>query len=109
MRGRVLIADIQREVARELKVPVSIMRDRTPTSKCGANPWPTARARQAAIALSVLLTEHSNVRIGSFFGGRDPTTVRHASMMVAKRRKTDPALHNALRRVTLALLMERSA
>lgn len=98
--GKILVADVQRAVARELGVPVSIMREPPPTTKCGANPWATARARQAAMALSVLLTEHSNVRIGQFFGGRDPTTVRHASIMVARRRRDDAKLHGVLRRVT---------
>jgi chromosomal replication initiation ATPase DnaA len=57
-----------------------------------------------AIALSHLLTDHSRNRIGHFFGGRDPTTVRHACEAVHRRCRADPNLHEAMRRLTLDLI-----
>jgi chromosomal replication initiation ATPase DnaA len=105
MAGRVLIADIQREVAHEFGLPTRVM---TEPHRVGIRAMEHARPRQAAMALAHLLTDHSRSRIGFLFGGRDPTTVRHACIEVAKRRRTDPKLHNALRRVTLALLIERA-
>lgn len=62
-----------------------------------------ARPRQVAMTLCVLLTSHSGARIGTFFD-RDPTTVLYARRAVEKRRRSDPALHNAMRRITLELL-----
>lgn len=105
MGGGVRIADIQRAMARELGVPLSIMRESARGgTRNGTNAWPIARARQSAMALSILLTEHSYPRVGYFFGGRDPTTVRHACAIVAERRRSDERLHNAMRRVTLELV-----
>ncbi|MGH8003964.1 MAG: chromosomal replication initiator protein DnaA, partial [Limisphaerales bacterium] len=48
-----------------------------------------AMARQVAMYLSRLLTDHSLKSIGSFFGGRDHSTVIHACEIVSGRMKTD--------------------
>jgi chromosomal replication initiator protein len=48
-----------------------------------------AIARQAAMYLSVELTNHSTVNVGLHFGGRDHTTVIYAHRMVAKKMSED--------------------
>jgi len=48
-----------------------------------------ALARQAAMYLSVELTNHSTVNIGLHFGGRDHTTVIYAHRMINKRMGND--------------------
>jgi chromosomal replication initiator protein len=100
--GRILIADVQRAVARELGVPVSVMREdsRSP----GARKREHSHPRQAAIALSSILTDHSYVRIGQLHGGRDHSTVISSCAAVARRLRVDPELHGMMRRVTLELV-----
>jgi hypothetical protein len=80
------IADIQRAVAAEFGVPLHTMREPAPTEPCLRNNFDVAHARQVAIALSFVLTDHSRKRIGDYFGGRDHTTVLHACRQVEKRR-----------------------
>ena len=48
-----------------------------------------AMARQVAMYISRLLTDHSLKSIGSFFGGRDHSTVIHACEIVSSRMKND--------------------
>ena len=48
-----------------------------------------ARPRQVAMALAKELTSHSLPEIGEAFGGRDHTTVLHASRKVAELRESD--------------------
>ena len=48
-----------------------------------------ALARQAAMYLSVELTNHSTVNIGLHFGGRDHTTVIYAHRMINERMEND--------------------
>jgi len=48
-----------------------------------------ARPRQMAMALAKDLTNHSLPEIGSFFGGRDHTTVLHACRKIKELRETD--------------------
>jgi chromosomal replication initiator protein len=100
----IFVAQIQQAIASEYGIPVELMREPAPCSRSKANVRDVAHPRQAAMALSVLLTNQSYERIGFYFGGRDHTTVRHAASAVAKRRKTDARLHNAMRRVTLELV-----
>lgn len=96
------IEAIQQAAAREFGVPAQTMRQPAPhgTGHVGINTYQHSRPRQAAMALAVLLTGHSSARIGHFFGGRDPTTVRHAHLTVAKRRLSDAELHAKMRRIT---------
>ena len=95
------IADIQTAVAREYRVPFRIMRE---PDGMGTRMRDHARPRQAAMALAALLSEHSYVRIGQLFGGRDHSTVMAACRVVAVRRRGDPKLHSAMRRVSLELV-----
>jgi len=48
-----------------------------------------ARPRQVAMALAKELTSHSLPEIGEAFGGRDHTTVLHASRKIAELRQSD--------------------
>ena len=98
------IASIQHAVAKHYSVTVAMLKEPRPTSKRGMNNWDISRPRQVAMALSVLLTNHSYPRIGHYFGGRDHATVRYANVVVAKRRREDPKLHNFMRRLTLELV-----
>lgn len=100
------IAQIQTAVARECKVDVAAMKEPAPhgTGRSEVNTFDKSHPRQAAMALSVLLTEHSLVRIGHFFGGRDHSTVIHACRAVAKRRRNDAKLHETMRRLSLELI-----
>lgn len=51
-----------------------------------------ARPRQIAMALAKELTKHSLPEIGEAFGGRDHTTVLHATRKVVELRSTDPRI-----------------
>lgn len=65
------IGRIQRIVAEYYNIPLSEMTsDRRPRA--------IARPRQIAMYLCRMLTPHSLPRIGTYFGGRDHTTVMHA-------------------------------
>jgi len=61
--------------------------------------WP----RQVGMFLARRLTGLSLVRIGTFFGGRDHTTVLHAYQKVEQQRNDDPALATTLRRLEAEL------
>lgn len=93
------IATIQQAVANHYRLPLRIMREPS-----GATPPEHVRPRQVAMCLAMRLTDHSFGRVGHFFGGRDPTTVRHAMNATQLRSRTDQKLHNALRRITLELV-----
>jgi chromosomal replication initiation ATPase DnaA len=97
-----LVAQIKRAVAAEYGVALAVMDE--PNSAPGARLREHAHPRQIAICLSTRLTDHSYVRIGQFFGGRDHSTVISSCASVEKRRLTDPKLHNAMRRLTLELV-----
>ena len=92
------VAQIQAIVARECGIPVRSM-----TRPHGIGSREHAKERQLAIALATRLTDHSLVRIGHFFGGRDHTTVIHAVKAVEERSRTDPAIKETMRRITLEL------
>lgn len=100
----ITIDSIQQALAQEYGIPAARMREPFMLGGKGINTRDACYPRQAAMALSVLLTDHSRTRIGHFFGGRDRATVYHACSAVAKRRRTDARLHNAMRRVTLDLV-----
>lgn len=80
---QVTIENIQKTVAEYYKIRVAdlLSPQRTRT---------LARPRQMAMALSKELTNHSLPEIGRAFGGRDHTTVLHASRKVASLRESDP-------------------
>ena len=64
-----------------------------------------ARPRQLAMALAKELTKHSLPEIGQAFGGRDHTTVLHATRKIKSLRESDATIEedyrNLLRMLTL--------
>jgi len=93
----VSIDNIQRIVAEYYKIKVSdILSKRRSRS--------VARPRQVAMALAKELTNHSLPEIGDAFGGRDHTTVLHATRKIAELRETDADIRedykNLLRTLT---------
>lgn len=78
----VTLESIQKTVAEYFKVRVSDLLSKKRTRSI-------ARPRQIAMALAKELTSHSLPEIGDSFGGRDHTTVLHATRKVAELRETD--------------------
>lgn len=100
----IFVSDIQREVAAHYGIPADAMRQpRVVGRRSGENGFTVSHPRQVAMALCCRLTEHSQVRIGQLFGGRDHSTVIHAREQVEKRCRNDAALSKLMRRVTLDL------
>lgn len=95
---RPTIAQIQTKVAEHYHLPRRVMLDRSLI-------WGHSHPRQVAMALAVRLTPHSVSRVGHFFGGRDPTTVRHAVKQVRKR-CCDPAKRSELLALARIVLRE---
>jgi chromosomal replication initiator protein len=87
---QVTIENIQKVVASYFKIRVndlsSVKRTRT-----------VARPRQVAMALAKELTKHSLPEIGQAFGGRDHSTVIHATKRVAALRESDPIMEEDYR------------
>ncbi|WP_407920179.1 chromosomal replication initiator protein DnaA [Halopseudomonas xinjiangensis] len=93
----VSIDNIQRTVAEYYKIKIAdILSKRRSRS--------VARPRQVAMALSKELTNHSLPEIGDAFGGRDHTTVLHATRKIAELREIDADIRedykNLLRTLT---------
>lgn len=93
----VSIDNIQRTVAEYYKIKIAdILSKRRSRS--------VARPRQVAMALAKELTNHSLPEIGDAFGGRDHTTVLHATRKIAELRETDADIRedykNLLRTLT---------
>lgn len=102
----ILVADIQRAVALRYRCPLSAMKEPDGiNARIRRRVWP----RQVAMVLAARLTEHSYVRIGQFFGGRDHSTVMYACDAVEKRGKKNPKLRQSLRRLTLELIQQSQA
>lgn len=95
--GKILVADVQRAVAREFDLPVSVMSE--PSGVPGAQTAEHARPRQLAMSLSLILTRHSLVRVGQFFGNRDHSTVISARKSVDRRLRTDAKFKASARNV----------
>jgi chromosomal replication initiator protein len=87
---QVTIDNIQKTVANYYKIRVAdlVSTKRTRT---------IARPRQVAMALAKELTKHSLPEIGSAFGGRDHSTVIHATRRIAELRESDPAIEEDYR------------
>ena len=87
---QVTIENIQKTVAEYYKLKTNDMlsakRNRS-----------VARPRQVAMALAKELTRHSLPEIGSAFGGRDHTTVLHATRKVKELRESDSGLEEDYR------------
>lgn len=77
----VSVDNIQRTVAEYYKIKMADMISKRRNRS-------VARPRQMAMCLSKELTNHSLPEIGSFYGGRDHTTVLHACRTIHDLRKT---------------------
>ena len=92
------VENIQRTVAEYYKIRVSDLLSPKRTRS-------VTRPRQAAMALSKELTNHSLPEIGQFFGGRDHTTVLHACRKVQEIMASDAKFqedYNNLKRLLSA-------
>lgn len=98
----IFVRDIQQAVAREHGIDPAIMR--WPYRHSGARLRDHAWPRQEAMALSLLLTDHSKVRIGHFFGGRDHSTVIEARKRVSQRATENAETRERLARIAMELL-----
>lgn len=78
----ITVNNIQKTVAEYFKIRVADL-----LSKSRARQ--VARPRQIAMTLSKELTDHSLPEIGDFFGGRDHTTVLHATRKVKELKDTN--------------------
>ena len=89
--------NIQKTVANYYRIRISDINSKNRSRS-------VARPRQMAMALSKELTHHSLPEIGDAFGGRDHTTVLHASKKIKELRKSDPKVQedyqNLLRIIT---------
>ena len=94
---QVSIDNIQRVVAEYYKIRVSDLHSKRRSRS-------VARPRQVAMTLSKELTNHSLPEIGNAFGGRDHTTVLHATRKIKELRGTDAEIaedyKNLLRHLT---------
>lgn len=94
---QVTITNIQKIVAEYYKI-------RTADLLSSKRSRSIARPRQIAMALAKELTKHSLPEIGSAFGGRDHTTVLHATRKIKSLRDTDASIEedyiNLLRTLT---------
>ncbi|WP_186342904.1 chromosomal replication initiator protein DnaA [Allochromatium palmeri] len=95
---QVSLENIQRTVAEYYKL-------RTSDLLSAKRSRSLARPRQLAMALAKELTKHSLPEIGHAFGGRDHTTVLHATRKIKSLRESDAAIEedykNLLRILTL--------
>jgi chromosomal replication initiator protein len=92
----VTLESIQKTVAEYFKVRVSDLLSKKRTRSI-------ARPRQIAMALAKELTSHSLPEIGDAFGGRDHTTVLHATRKVAELRESDNRVHEDYRNLLRTL------
>ena len=94
---QVSIDNIQRVVAEYYKIRVSDLHSKRRSRS-------VARPRQVAMTLSKELTNHSLPEIGNAFGGRDHTTVLHATRKIKELRDSDADIaedyKNLLRHLT---------
>ncbi len=93
---QVTIENIQKTVAEYFKIRTADML----SSKRNRS---IARPRQIAMALAKELTKHSLPEIGVAFGGKDHTTVLHATRRVKELRETESSIEGGQALVTGAL------
>lgn len=93
---RITIDSIQKTVAEYFKV-------RTADLLSAKRSRSIARPRQIAMTLAKELTKHSLPEIGSAFGGRDHTTVLHATRKIRELRDSDPTLEEDFRNLLRSL------
>ncbi len=87
---QVTIENIQKVVAGYFKIRVNDLSSPKRTRT-------VARPRQIAMSLAKELTKHSLPEIGNAFGGRDHSTVIHATKRVAALRESDPNIEEDYR------------
>lgn len=100
----ILIRQIQDAVADHHGIPPETMRA---PDGFGSRDHYISRPRQQAMAICSVLTKHTSVTIGRFFGGRDHSTVIHA-VKVTRQRSSDPEVSSAMRHVARRLLLEEA-
>jgi chromosomal replication initiator protein len=88
---------IAKRVATYYQLDVKSLRGRARQSR-------TLGPCQVAMYLARELTGQAWPRIGGFFGGRDPSTVRHAHAKIAEQQAEDAALATALRQLRAELM-----
>lgn len=70
---------------------------------------PVVRARSLAMLFARRLGNHSLQQIGKYYGGRDHTTVIHACRKAESELKTDPALAETAKKISIQLAAFSSA
>jgi len=89
----IAIPEIQEAVMRRYNVRLADLQSRK-RSKSISLP------RQVCMYLARQLTRHSLEEIGGFFGGRDHTTVLHATKTIGQQRQADVELHATLEEIS---------
>ena len=93
---QISVDNIQRMVADYFKIKISDLLSKRRNRS-------VARPRQVAMALCKELTDHSLPEIGDAFGGRDHTTVLHASRKIKELSDTDLAIRDDYNNLLKAL------
>ena len=101
----IMVRDIQRAFAKQFKLPIEAMNE---PDGVGARVFERSHPRQMAMTVSMILTTHSLVRVGQFFGGRDHSTVLNAVRKTERRCAEDPEAREAMRSVARKLLLEEA-
>lgn len=83
------ISDIAGVVARRFNLKISDLQGKKRSRSI-------ALPRQMAMYLARRLTRHSLEEVGTYFGGRDHTTVLHANRLIGERRKLEDELNQQL-------------
>jgi chromosomal replication initiator protein len=83
LKAQLTIAAVARAIADRLRIRLSILRG--PSRRASV-----VAARHIAMHLARTLAGSSFAAIGTYFGGRDPSSVRYACKMTAVRLATDP-------------------
>ena len=90
---RVTIEEIQKRVAEHYNIRLSEMYS-------ARRARAVARPRQVAMYLAKQLTSRSLPEIGRKFGGRDHTTVIHATSKIARLIREDRSVYNLVQELT---------
>lgn len=96
IRHAITVPQIVQEVTRYFTVRLADLQSRKRTKSI-------TQPRQVCMYLARELTSHSLEEVGGFFGGRDHTTVLHASRTIGNLRKTDPKLDGIIAEMTTSL------
>ncbi len=89
---KITIDDILNVVIKRYEVRLSDLQSKRRTRSI-------AFPRQICMYLARDLTDHSLEEIGGYFGGRDHTTVLHASRVIENKRNDDPHFHALLTKI----------